>query len=414
MESDELLTLDRGRMGGGARRSSFGGGGNARRWSGGGMRRSGGGGRRSNSIVTRRAPIVGSLRGPSRPRRFSGGGGVRYPGRRQAYRHRGYRPGFWARRRGFYPFGYGAYWFGRYRWLPYYYGLYAYNYYPTLWTPLYVPIAETDYTGDPRLVTDERSYMRNPELPTDTELPPQELLPVFEVDTSVMRVIGDKRKEDLRPYEEARIKDVFSRIDAQHAAVVQRLRRDGQYDYWVSRGFRIVPDLDRNRFVWVRDDSAQQQRQLNTPSSPVVLNHYYKELEGRDMLYEEGYLFTQSGDVYEYSVEHPHAVPHHTSLDEKMACAMWLGRLVNTESLTELHDTMGDQHDTTSITKREATDDALTSNECEFLVGYHSGEAMPRILYGMHGNNVYHNDTATKNLRTLYSALEWHSDEECV
>lgn len=393
MENDDLLTLDRGRMGGGGgRRPSFGGGG------GGGRAGGNRAGWRGRGIATRRAPMVGSLRGPRR-----------YPARRYAYRNRGYRPGFWARRRGFYPFGYGAYWFGLYRWLPYYYGLYAYNYYPALWTPLYVPIVDVDYVADPRIVLDERSYMRNPELPANIELPPQQLLPVFEADTSVLRTIGDKRREDLRPDEEARIKAIFDRIDAQYASIVQRLRREGQYDYWVSRGFRIVPDLDRNRFVWVRDDSTQQQLR---DTSQIVLNHYYKELEGRDMLYEEGYLFTRSGDVYEYSVEHSEAVPHHTSLSEKMACAMWLGRLTNEESLTELHDSMGAHHDTKSITKRNTDNLALAHNECEFLVGYHTGDVLPHILYGLHGNKAYHNDSATVNLLTLYNTLEWHEEED--
>lgn len=391
--TNETMTLDKGGgghgFGGGGR--GFGGGGRRGFIGGGGHRSSGG--RRSGNFVSRRAPRVGSLRGTRSFRR----GSTRGYGRN--YRHVGYRRGFWGRGGSFYPFGFGAYWFGLYPWLPYYYGLYAYNYYPSLWTPIYVPITTVVYTDVPRAMTDESSYMLNPDLPPNTEVPTQPL-PALNIDINVLRSIGNKRREDLNPMEEARIKQVFDAINLQYSELVQRMRQEGTYDYWISRGYRIVPDLDRGRFIWIRDDSTSQ---TNRISSDIILNHYYKELEGQHLLYEEGYLVTKLGDIYEYSVEHSEASSHHPTLEEKMGSAMYIGSLPHTETLDQLHEKLASH---TDIHHQKQEKPLLQHNECEFLVGYHMN-ALPRIIYGSHGDKHYHNES---DIAELYHSLEWHEE----
>lgn len=394
MEDTSMMTLDKrggGRGFGGGRSRGFGGG--SRRAQS--MMR--GPGRGSSSMMRRRVPRIGSLRGTRQFRR----GSARGYGRN--YRHVGYRRGFWGRRGGgFYPFGFGAYWFGHYPWLPYYYGLYAYNYYPTLWTPLYVPNPSIGYDTDPRLIANDSSYMLNPDLPPNTEVPTQPL-PTLGIDTNALRSIGNKRREDLTPDEEARIKQVFEGINVQHTQLVNRLRQDGTYAYWTSRGYRIVPDIDRNRFIWIRDDSVSDVNRIGS-TSDILLNHYHKDLDegGQNLLYEEGYLMTKSGDVYEYSVEHDEASLHHPTLEEKMSCAMWIGSLVSPDLLEDVHEKLESHSDI-----HHQREDGK-SRGCEFLIGYHMNSSLPRIIYGAHNDVSYHYES---DITDLYNSLEWHEED---
>lgn len=348
--------------------------------------------RGSSSTLMRRAPRVGSLRGTGQSRR----GSTRGYGRN--YRHVGYRRGFWGRRGGgFYPFGFGAYWFGLYPWLPYYYGLYAYNYYPALWTPIYVPNPSIGYDTDPRLIVNDSSYMLNPDLPSNTEVPTQPL-PSLGIDTNVLRSIGNKKREDLTPDEETRVKQVFDGINVQHTQLINRLRQDGSYSYWTSRGYRIVPDIDRNRFIWIRDDSVSDVNRIGS-ASEILLNHYHKDLDGHSLLYEEGYLMTKSGNVYEYSVENDESSLHHPTLEEKMRCAMWIGSLVESAHLlNDVHEKLESQLDIHYQNGDKSTG-------CEFLIGYHVNNSLPRIIYGAHNDVSYHCES---DIIDLYNSLTWH------
>ncbi len=408
MES-EYLSLDRkgggsggGRSGGGR---SGGRGGSIRNYGGGGRSRSrspGGPTRtRSRSIsrdrntTIRRTPRVGTLRGTTRTMRRSSTRGY---GRN--YRHGGYSRGFWGRGYGsFYPYGFGSYWFNRYSlWLPYYYDLYAYNYYPSVWTPLYIPDTSLDYESDPYIMLDDRSYIINPDLANETDFPTTRL-PSIGVDTGLLRSIGNKRREDLSVEEDERIKQVFARIDSQYKELINRLRSDGTYDRWLNRGYRIVPDLDRNRFVWIRDDSNK----TIGNASDVLLNHYYKELND-DMLYEEGYLMTKMGDVFQYSIGATQN-EYHPSLDEKISSAQWVGTITEKDDIERLHSAL-DSHTTIHHEKTFETSSLLQKNESEFLIGYHHNE-LPRIMYGKQGNMLYHSES---NLLDLYHACEWHEE----
>ena len=166
--------------------------------------------------------------------------------------------------------------------------------------------------------------------------------------------------------------------------------------------------MDRNRFIWIRDDSVSPINRLGNPSD-ILLNHYYKQLDSNDMIYEEGYLMTKKGDVYEYSVEH---ATSHPTLEEKINSAMWIGSLTQKDQAKALHSVL-DSHTTIKHKKKKkkkkkkkTNSTGLQQNESEFLIGYHTDQ-LPRIMYGLHGDSTYHCDS---DLIDLYNAFEWHEE----
>lgn len=495
---DTVLPLDArgggggGRSGGG-RRSGGGGGG---RRSGGSIGRSGGGSggvprmtRGSDTRTTRGPVTTGRERSGSitrnkggnnnnnittrnRSRVLSGGGrtgvqtsrirdrqgysryGVRGGGGygRNGY-HGRYSRSFWGLGSSlFYPFGFGAFWFRQYRWLPYYYGRYAYGYYPNYWTPLYIPSDRYyDYDYDrasinPNIIINNNNYVMNPDIGPNVELP-LDNLPPLNVDIGEFRLIGmNKRQEDITPDEEIRIQRVFDTIKIQYNQLVRNLSMSGEYQRWTDpsrtqRGeyvFRIVPDLDRAKFIWVRDDTVNKNTNFlqgflsgvinynghddseeddgghvyketihHITEQDIVIDHYsiskVKYSDDSIKIHEEGTFLTTEGDVYEYELQDISKA----TLTDKITNAVKLSINADQDEVKRLKVLLNEvlfTSETKIVEKKEEGDDDDKDEE-EYIVGY-SDFDLSIIIYGDNGKFIY----TQSNNKTIDSIMKIYNN----
>ena len=303
--------------------------------------------------------------------------------------HGGYRRSFWSYGNNrFYPFGFGMYWFRSYPWLPFYYSLYAYQYWPVAWTPLYIP-APQYYNGeayDEGFISQPRSYVRNPDIEPNTPLPDVPL-PALDVSMNDLRDLSAKKQENLSAQEEGRIRALFDRIDQQYRELVARLKSEGLYQKWAA--FRIVPDLDQGKFIWIRDDTQGYQNTMLREEN-VFLHHCYG-----DGARETGHLITHDGDVYEY---------HRCENCASLSYAELATRVSNIPSHQEtlLSSIKAHLHaKTNNAIEKSSLNEAVTSYETLFAY-YSTGKRF--TIYSSHHQSPCQFNTEIEN---LYNQLEW-------
>lgn len=281
-----------------------------------------------------------------------GGGGIQRPA--GGMRPGGVRPGYGGRgvyygRGGYGRYGrYGGYG-GRYffpgtfaalglaslAWFSPYRGMYSY-WYPQNATPLYV-------------MNQYNVQVRNPDL-ADIGGYPDISLPAFNTPVNLMAY---SNRQSLTPQEDAMVKAQLQAVDNQYKALINGLKRDPRYTAWVSRGFRVVPDLSQGRFVWVYAGgtvntniySYMQNIKLNCAAcgghkdevkelltlthDQIVFDIYGKY--GNDLY--RGFYISKDGNVYAYSKTHgdPTAVEKTTIelLPNLKVDTMEMARLIN-------------------------------------------------------------------------------------
>lgn len=239
----DQLMLSHGGGGGGGHGGGGGGGGHGGGGHGGGGGHFGGGGRGGGHYHG-----GGIHRGGGGGGRYhhGGGGGARYRG--------GYHSGrFYARGHGFwglgFGYGFGAWYMWRY---PYLYGYFAPWYalwYPPLWVPSYVvneqaALAYDD--GGGQVALPRQSYQSNyNEFGVDPASLP--VLPNFAsrgINVNALRYSNERPN----PEQEAQIRATITQIDS----TLQEIKSEPQIQQAMSRGYIPVPDMDRQRFSWVR------------------------------------------------------------------------------------------------------------------------------------------------------------------
>jgi hypothetical protein len=180
------------------------------------------------------------------PARFYGGLGWR-------------RAGFWGLGFGL---GYGLWWSWRYPLLysyasPYYYNWYGLAQYP-YWAPAYtVDESVAREYNDNRTPVPESAYKPNTrEFGNDLQdLPQQPSFADRGIDTRALRY--NSSDTELTREQQRDAKQALDKINDELNAVRNEARRDPRYDEWRQKGYAIVPDLDRQRFDWIKQSKQQ-------------------------------------------------------------------------------------------------------------------------------------------------------------
>ena len=155
---------------------------------------------------------------------------------------------YWTRGRGY---GHSRYWAQRY---PYWATLMPYEswYIWGSWLPRYTLdeayATRLGQVPEQALIVDRRNFPD--ELPT---------LPTFaESGISLEGARIAKSADELGASEKQAVDETIDQINEKMA----RLRRDRTYITWLGRGYMIVPDLDTERFTWIKN--ANQTSDLST------------------------------------------------------------------------------------------------------------------------------------------------------
>jgi hypothetical protein len=137
-----------------------------------------------------------------------------------------------------------------------------------VWSPVYIPsqqyydatpqqVAQPDFQR--RVIQNDSSYTVNPDIGAQ-EVPP-DTLPVFSADVTTLarNIDAHKTAEQLNESENVQVHQVMNQIDVQHRGLLKA----PQYQRWFAAtathpAYAIVPDMDRQKFVWVKVDANQQ------------------------------------------------------------------------------------------------------------------------------------------------------------
>jgi hypothetical protein len=134
------------------------------------------------------------------------------------------------------------------------YSIYAMRWYPSYWTPLYIP-QDNYYYGEgdqgkfeqevnTDTIANKSSYQRNPAIKGDIPNPIVSTYADEGIDTSLVTRIGNRKPT---PEENAELTEWFEHITSK----LNEVRERNENDPHTKRGFVIVPDNDRKAFVWV-------------------------------------------------------------------------------------------------------------------------------------------------------------------
>lgn len=155
--------------------------------------------------------------------------------------------GFWGRGFGY---GYGLWWAWRYPWFA---SFFPYSlWYPwAAWVPYYtVPEAVALSYTNAGVPIPASAYVVNTAAFGDVQLPQ---LPSFaEVGISLDAVEQYDNTQSLNPDQQAQAAQVKDAI----AAELTELRKD--YADLEAQGYHVVPDMDREQFSWVKEDTSRQ------------------------------------------------------------------------------------------------------------------------------------------------------------
>lgn len=158
---------------------------------------------------------------------------------------------YWGGKTGY---GYGLGWSRRYVWFPLLFtpNVFA-TWYPPVWEPYYIVQSRSlvEYDNDPRVIFPENAYRINRSISWPENLPS---LPTFTergIDSSEIRYETDALDQEQK-------KKVFQTI---LKITAEQSKLETEYAGLVKRGYRPVPDLDRERFSWVKEIPQQQQQQ---------------------------------------------------------------------------------------------------------------------------------------------------------
>jgi hypothetical protein len=168
----------------------------------------------------------------------------------------GFLGGWWGF--GLFAFGFGAFWMYNYFW--YQRLFFSPLWYPfPYWTPAYIPVSGYD-SATYADTQNPANYQPNPDLQGNG--PSDEALPRFT--TNVSRIASyPKNTEQLSASQRETIAATQQSINTEWYALLDEVKADPSlYDYgrWSAQGWHIVPDPDRGRFVWIRQDASQQKR----------------------------------------------------------------------------------------------------------------------------------------------------------
>jgi hypothetical protein len=144
-------------------------------------------------------------------------------------------------------YGYGIGWARHHSWFPTVFDTTIYDrWYPVNWVPFYV-VPETyvrnwDKNG---VVPPPEAYVKNTTVTWPTNLP---TLPSFKSE-GIFFDEEELNRDILSTAQVGQLKEEIALIDK----ALQRL--NAQHVSFIQQGYRVVPDMDRKKFSWVKVDS---------------------------------------------------------------------------------------------------------------------------------------------------------------